>query len=122
VRPNFFASGRIFWKILPKSFAKSWQHWGGGVTIVSVHSPNDQYLNNHSPNDQSSENLKCNQSPNATISQMTILRTTNLLMQPILASFSSGIDHGHYISDRDPDRQGFEALAGSNPDQEQKSD
>jgi hypothetical protein len=24
--PNFFASGRIFWLIWPKSFAKSWQH------------------------------------------------------------------------------------------------
>jgi hypothetical protein len=45
-------------------------------------------------------------------------------MQPILASFSSGVGHGPYISDRDPDRQGFEALAGSgsNPDPEQMSD
>jgi hypothetical protein len=88
------------------------------------HSPNDQYPNDHSSNDQSSENLKCDQSPNATISRTTILRTTNLLMQPILASFSSCVGHGQYISDRDPDRQGCEALAGagSNPDPEQMSD
>jgi hypothetical protein len=73
----------------------------------TVHSPSDQSPNDQSSNDQSSENLKCDQSPNATVSRTTILRTTNLLMRPILANFSSGV--GHYIRDMDPDRQGSEA-------------
>jgi hypothetical protein len=32
--PNFFASGRIFWLIWPKSFAGSWQHWTPQMIMV----------------------------------------------------------------------------------------
>jgi hypothetical protein len=30
--PNFFASGRIFWLIWPKKFARSWQHSPGQMS------------------------------------------------------------------------------------------
>jgi hypothetical protein len=84
-----------------------------------VHSPNDQSpndqssndysLNDQSLNDQSPEQLKCDQSPNATISQMTIFRTANLRMRYILGSVPVAI----VSVNMDLAQQGSDSLAGS---------